>query len=92
MLMEPLKGLVIPCDFSEVANRWELASVIDKVRREVPEGALLPKHVDEGIEGLRTDLADLALFSLQKDGRVNMPDVYRVGFGLGRRGGVKPIR
>jgi hypothetical protein len=26
-----------------------------------------------------------------KDGRINMPDLYRVGFGLGRRGGVKPM-
>jgi len=26
------------------------------------------------------------------DMRINMPDLYRVGFGLGRRGGVKPIR
>ncbi len=26
-----------------------------------------------------------------KDERVNMPDLYRVGFGLGRRGGVKPV-
>jgi hypothetical protein len=26
----------------------------------------------------------------KKDGRVDMPDLYRVGFGLGRKGGVKP--
>jgi hypothetical protein len=26
------------------------------------------------------------------DGRINLPDVYRVGYGLGRRGGVKAIR
>lgn len=32
------------------------------------------------------------LSGLVIDGRVNMPDVYRVGFGLGRKGGVKPIR
>jgi len=44
------------------------------------------------LAGLRTDLLDLALFSRQPDGRINMPDVYRVGFGLGRMGGVKPIR
>ena len=26
------------------------------------------------------------------DGRVNIPDVFRVGYGLGRCGGVKPVR
>jgi hypothetical protein len=91
VLMESLRGLVIPCDFSEIATRWETAKVLERVPRELPEGALPPKHAEEGIEGLQKDLLDLALFSRQRDGRINMPDVYRVGFGLGRRGGVKPI-
>jgi hypothetical protein len=26
-----------------------------------------------------------------RDGRINMPDLYRVGFGLGRKGGVTPL-
>jgi len=26
----------------------------------------------------------------KRDGRIDMPDLYRVGFGLGRKGGVKP--
>jgi hypothetical protein len=92
VLMEPLKGLVIPCDFKEIATRWRKTKATEKVQRELPEGALPPKHFEEGESGLRTDLLDLALFSRQRDGRINMPDVYRVGFGLGRRGGVKPIR
>jgi hypothetical protein len=92
VLMEPLKGLVIPCDFAEIAARWEAVKIWERVGRELPEGALPPKHLEEGVWGLRKDLLDLALFSLQRDERINMPDVYRVGFGLGRRGGVKPIR
>ena len=92
-LMEPLSGLVIPCSFDEVATRWEATHVLDILKRMgKQDGILLPKHIDQGLGGLRTDLLDLALFSKQKDGRINMPDVYRVGFGLGRRGGVKPIR
>jgi hypothetical protein len=27
-----------------------------------------------------------------QDRRVQMPDVYRLAFGLGRRGGVKPLK
>ncbi|MCP4654778.1 MAG: hypothetical protein GY856_05095 [bacterium] len=59
-----------------------------------PDGshALLPRHVDEGHEGLRDDLLDLGLLKRMHDGRINMPEVYRLAFGLGRRGGVKPIR
>lgn len=92
-LMEPLKGLVIPCAFDEIRDRWQTARVIEKLeRQDGTDAALLPKHLDEGFEGLRDDLLELALFSRQKDGRINMPDVYRVGFGLGRMGGVRPIR
>jgi hypothetical protein len=27
-----------------------------------------------------------------RDQRIQMPDVYRIGFGFGRRGGVKPLK
>jgi hypothetical protein len=26
-----------------------------------------------------------------QDHRLNMPDIYRIGFKLGRRGGIKPV-
>ncbi len=92
-LMEPLHGLVIPCDYSEILKRWKGRNVLKRLREEADRNdALLPKHIDEGHKGLRDDLLDLGLFYRQRDGRINMPDVYRVGFGLGRRGGVKPIR
>jgi hypothetical protein len=36
-------------------------------------------------------LVRLGLLEIKKsDGRIDMPDLYRVGFGLGRKGGVKP--
>ena len=92
-VMEPLRGLAVPCDFSEIRGRWDDAAVLSRLE---PGGntvsGLLPKRLELGLKGLRDDLLDLAVFSQQKDGRINMPDVYRVGFGLGRRGGVKPIR
>lgn len=49
-----------------------------------------PQHAERGWDGLRQDLIRLGIFETKKDGRIDMPDLYRVGFGLGRRGGVKP--
>jgi hypothetical protein len=93
LLMDPLNGLVIPCKFEEIRIRWENTGVRERLERPIGDGdALPPKHLSEGLAGLRRDLLELALFSEQRDGRINMPDVYRVGFGLGRMGGVKPIR
>ncbi|MGE6756494.1 hypothetical protein ACQKGO_00675 [Corallococcus interemptor] len=88
-IMEPLHGLVIPCEFTEIAERWEDANIISTL--EHGEG-LPPKRLASGITGLRRDLVELGLFQEMPDGRINIPDVYRVGFGLGRRGGIKPVR
>lgn len=91
-VMEPLRGLAVPCQFAEIGKRWKKKDVLKHLRKATGDEGLLPKRLEQGHAGLRDDLLDLALFSLQKDGRINMPDVYRVGFGLGRKGGVKPIR
>jgi hypothetical protein len=52
---------------------------------------LPPEHYEKGWSGVRGDLGALGIFDSMQDGRINMPDIYRVGFGLGRRGGVKPV-
>jgi hypothetical protein len=87
-LMAPLKGQTVPCDFGLIQARWDL-------RPELPqslssEGRLPPEHLENGWAGLRRDLESLGVFESMKDMRINMPDIFRVGFGLGRRGGVRP--
>lgn len=52
---------------------------------------LPPVHLDTGAKGVRLDLETLGVFERMTDGRVNLPDVYRVGYGIGRRGGVKAV-
>lgn len=87
LLMEPLRGLTVPCDFTSIEEHWN---------QQFPTGPqsqssnrLPPQHLERGWPGVRTDLERLGIFETKKDGRINMPDLYRVGFGLGRRGGVK---
>ena len=113
-----LAGMVVPCAFEEIAERWcneevlerlteeidqnELTELVEDLPEEVPErliegedqneSKLLPRHVEQGPDGVRTDLEALGIFMRLRDGRVNVPDVFRVGYGLGRRGGVRPIR
>jgi hypothetical protein len=78
----------VPVDFEVVQEKWH---------QRFPEGAqnvnsaLLPaQHVNRDWEGVREDLQRLGLLETKRDGRIDMPDLYRVGFGLGRKGGVKP--
>lgn len=89
-VMLPLKGLTVPCEFSIIVASWAENSTPDLFRDSSPE--LPPQHADRGWEGVRQDLERIGIFETMKDGRINLPDLYRVGFGLGRRGGVKPVK
>ncbi|HRS17561.1 MAG TPA: hypothetical protein P5234_15100 [Thermoanaerobaculaceae bacterium] len=89
-LIEALKGKVVPCVFADIASTWSNSGVMRTLEAEGER--LPPAHLEEGPAGLRKDLEELAIFLRMKDDRVNIPDVFRVAYGLGRRGGVKPIR
>ena len=93
-VMSALAGMVVPLEFGEIAQRWRDRGVLEDLGRQVERGEvkLPPRRLDAGAEGVRGDLESLSVFLRLLDGRVNIPDVYRVGYGLGRRGGVKPSR
>ncbi|GLO50396.1 hypothetical protein PPUN110474_17960 [Pseudomonas putida] len=88
-VMAPLRGLSVPCQFESIEERWqtELPPELSGLSGQ----RLPPQHAEKGWSGVRSDLERLGIFETMKDGRVNLPDLYRVGFGLGRRGGVKPV-
>lgn len=88
-----LKDLVVPNQFAEVVKCWKRNDVLQRVL-EVCEGSgkLPPRRLDLGMDGLRADLIEIGLFVEREDGRVDVPEVARVGFGLRRHGGVRPHR
>jgi hypothetical protein len=90
IFMSPLRGLTVPCEYDSIRERWQYEyrdgpSVVSTDR-------LPPQNIERGWDGIKEDLVRLGIFDIRKDGRIDMPDLYRVGFGLGRRGGVKPKR
>lgn len=89
-IMDPLRGLTVPCAFEVVQERW--SSHFPNGLSGLSDQRLPPQHAERGWSGVRSDLERLGIFETMKDGRVNLPDLYRVGFGLGRRGGVKPVK
>jgi hypothetical protein len=87
-IMKPLRGLTLPCEFSQVEEKWHDNFPIGV--SSIAVDTLPPQNTGRGWQGIREDLERIGIFKTKKDGRVDMPDLYRVGFGLGRRGGVKP--
>lgn len=89
-----LEGMVVPCPFDEIEQRWRERDVLSQLAGGTGQSAVksTPRQIDRGAQGVRDDLEALSIFHRLLDGRVNIPDVFRVGYGLGRRGGVKPAR
>ncbi len=90
----PLEGMVVPCKFEEIAERWRGEDILDRLTEDLKQNEvkLPPRHIGQGAGGVRRDLESLGVFQRLRDGRVNIPDVFRLGYGLGRKGGVRPIR
>lgn len=94
VLMEPLAGMTVPCTFDEIRRKWDENQVLARLQSSIDDAVavrLPPANMQQGPAGVLKDLIDLGLMERISDGRVNLPDVYRVGFGMGRRGGVKPV-
>lgn len=93
-VLNPLSGMTVPCRFEEIEERWKEKNVLKRLSKDVGQDAvkLPPLHIEGGARGVRQDLEGLGIFLRLRDHRVNIPDVFRVGYGLGRKGGVRPAR
>ena len=93
-LLTPLEGMSVPADSVDVRGKWEAVGALEALRKGIHAETvrLPPLHIDEGPDGVLNDLVALGLMERLKDGRINLPDVYRVGYGLRRKGGVKPAK
>ena len=93
-VLTALEGMVVPCSFEEVEQRWRERDVLSRFAGNATRESVgsTPRQMERGARGVRDDLEALSIFQRLLDGRVNIPDVFRVGYGLGRRGGVKPAR
>ncbi len=87
-ILSVLKGMNVPCDFAEVWEKW--GDSFPDGPQGITSSRLPAQHAERGWDGIKEDLQRLGLLEARRDGRVDMPDLYRVGFGLGRKGGVKP--
>jgi hypothetical protein len=96
-VMAPLRGnLTVPCDASEIVSLWRGERTLTKLQAQLTAtGAtvkLPPQNIESGASGILLDLESLGMIQRIEGNRIQMPDVFRVAFGFGRRGGVRPLR
>ncbi len=86
--LDALDGLLVPCTATAMLKAWNsarLASALDQ-----DEGARSRRSQGRGLDALLEELIELGVIQRLRDGRINVPDVYRLGFGMRRKGGVTP--
>ena len=99
-VLDDLKGLAVPCLPGQLTRRWrdrETARRVSEanVDSESPGVPIaLESGTSEKPERVLLDaLVTLRVVEIRKTtNKVNVPDIYRVAAGIGRRGGVKPRR
>lgn len=95
-LLEAAGGAVVPITAEELSGRWT-SEHIRRMRKDsakkLPPRRFASDPIRKGSMGaLIDDLVELAVLYRTKDGRLNIPDIFRVGFGIKRKGGVRPPR
>jgi len=98
-IFRPLKDMLVPVERSEVTKRWREQKVVSSVYREMAtdqSGRYLPPprmntRTDDPSThaGLMETLDHLGIVETTADGRLNMPDLFRLAAGVKRKGGVR---
>ncbi|MGH3721341.1 MAG: hypothetical protein ACRDRI_21320 [Pseudonocardiaceae bacterium] len=102
--IKPLRGTQVPIEKDEVIRRWEgvdLSTVLSAQRSKTSE--LSDDHsevrdpfatgpLSTGYEGLITELINLGVMTIRTNKKLDLPDVYRIAFDIGRKGGVPRVK
>lgn len=101
LAIEPLAGHQVPVEQEKVEALWEEHRLADALRKlaetyapEDPNDDTLvrtgPRHPEDPAL-LIEELNSLGVMRRRRDGRIDLPDVYRIAFGVGRKGGVPRV-
>lgn len=91
--LTPLEDLSVPALEKAVEAAWKKAGLIQELqRRSSDDSPNVPRRLEEGIPGIMKELEEIGVLGRSPDGRIQMPDVYRIAFRIKRRGGVPPVK
>ena len=94
--MGPLAGRQVPIDRETITGAWHdshISSALDQYSGETSETKVRvgPRNAHDYDE-LINELIEIGIITKRANGKLDLPDVYRIGFDLGRKGGVPRIQ
>ena len=88
--------LTLPCEVKAIEQLWRENGTLDTLEASLKNAdtavKLPPLNLSQGSRGVLMDMQSLGLVQRLRNGLIQMPDVYRLAFGLGRHGGLKPMK
>jgi hypothetical protein len=100
LAVKPLAGRQVPIEEDSVIEEWRGARLTEVLRKEAEryeagreEDTLVrtgPRYPDDPFR-LIEELITLGVMRRRSDGRIDLPDVYRIAFNIGRKGGVPRV-
>jgi len=87
-----LRGQFVPIEKDELLNVWSASEVVQNILRNARSGNwLAPVELDAGTDGptaLLDAMKSIAVMEERANGKINVPDIFRVEAGIKRKGGV----
>jgi hypothetical protein len=93
-VLAPLAGLLLPQDEAGVHNVWKRAGTVEKAFQDAAANGYLPpfaETTERGEAALYAALERIGVMFRRKDGRLDMPDLFRVAAKLLKKGGTAPV-
>ena len=92
--LAPLRGQEVPMERSVLEGCWRTSATIEEIRRGSTAPARAPIQLDGAPQPPEASLVDalgtIGVLEIRTNGKINVPDIFRVEAGIKRRGGVKP--
>lgn len=102
--IDPLRGAQVPIEKDEVIRRWEEVQLSTELSTQRSKTSELPEDdaedqemfatgpLNTDYEGLIAELIDLGVMTIRTNKKLDLPDVYRIAFDIGRKGGVPRVK
>jgi len=93
-VLAPLAGLLLPAPEQQVLSVWQAAGTVRTALEEAERLGYLPPFPTQPLPGERdlvSALEKIFVMSRREDGRLDMPDLFRVAAKLLKRGGTAPL-
>lgn len=93
-VLAPLARLQVPCTLTDINRRWRASETIEAITLRAREGDFLPAFTPTDDvrpeRALVERLSRIGILLTRNDGRLDMPDLFRVAARLLKKGSVSP--